>query len=74
MSQLQQRMAALVDEAGYRRDEPIVVGMQHGGRPPILLAQGLTLNGEPLGATTLAYMASLSKQMTAACAAQLAQR
>ncbi|MFI9597874.1 serine hydrolase domain-containing protein [Nonomuraea sp. NPDC052265] len=74
MSQLQQRLSALVDEAGYRRDEPIVVGMQHGGRPPVLLAQGLTLNGEPLGATTLAYMASLSKQMTAACAAQLAQQ
>ncbi|MDX3108046.1 serine hydrolase domain-containing protein [Nonomuraea angiospora] len=74
MSQLQQRMAALVDEAGYRRDEPIVVGMQHGDRPPILLAQGLTLTGEPLGAATLAYTASLSKQMTAACAAQLAQQ
>ncbi|WP_157383024.1 serine hydrolase domain-containing protein [Nonomuraea coxensis] len=74
MSQLQQRMAALVHEVGYRRDEPIVVGMQHGGRPPILLAQGLTLGGEPLGATTLAYAASLSKQMTAACAAQLAQQ
>ncbi|MER6579126.1 serine hydrolase domain-containing protein [Nonomuraea sp. NPDC001023] len=41
---------------------------------PVLLAQGLTLNGGPLGATTLAYMASLSKQMTAACAAQLAQQ
>jgi CubicO group peptidase (beta-lactamase class C family) len=67
-------MVALVDRAGYRRDEPIVVGIQHGGGPPILLAQGLTLSGEPLGATTLTYAASLSKQMTAACAARLVQQ
>ncbi|WP_433434974.1 serine hydrolase domain-containing protein [Nonomuraea sp. CA-141351] len=74
MSQPQQRMATLVDRAGYRGDEPIVVGMQQRGKPPVLLAQGLTLGGEPLDATTVAYAASLSKQMTAACAAQLAQR
>ncbi|GAA3660501.1 hypothetical protein GCM10022224_024850 [Nonomuraea antimicrobica] len=67
-------MAALADRSGYRRDEPIVVGIQHGRRPPVLLSQGLTLSGDPLGPTTLVYAASLSKQMTAACAAQLVRR
>ncbi|MFC4015403.1 serine hydrolase domain-containing protein [Nonomuraea purpurea] len=60
-------MTALVSEAGYRSDEPIVVGMRRRGAPPILLAQGLT-------GTTVTYAASLSKQMTAACAALLVQR
>ncbi|MFI7615471.1 serine hydrolase domain-containing protein [Nonomuraea terrae] len=62
---MQQRMTALVAEAGYRTDEPIVVGTQKHGSV-IQLAQGLTV-------TTPAYVASLSKQMTAACAALLAQ-
>ncbi|MET7335788.1 serine hydrolase domain-containing protein [Nonomuraea sp. NPDC005650] len=57
-------MTALLSGAGYRGDEPIVVGMRRRGTPPVLLAQGLT-------ATTIAYAASLSKQMTAACAALL---
>lgn len=73
MSQLHQRMTALISEAGYRSDEPIVVGMQQRGAPPVLLAQGLTATDEPVIATTPAYAASLSKQMTAACAALLAQ-
>ncbi|MEV6149173.1 serine hydrolase domain-containing protein [Nonomuraea sp. NPDC052129] len=66
-------MATLVSEAGYRSDEPIVVGIQQGGAPPVLLAQGLSSTGGPVTAATLAYAASLSKQMTAACAALLAQ-
>ncbi|MCA2226961.1 serine hydrolase domain-containing protein [Nonomuraea aurantiaca] len=67
-------MATLVSEAGYRSDEPIVVGMRQGGTPPVLLAHGLSSTGGPVTAATLAYAASLSKQMTAACAALLAQR
>lgn len=74
MSQLPQRMTALISEAGYRSDEPIVVGLRQRGAPPILLAQGRTSTSEPATATTLAYAASLSKQMTAACAALLAQQ
>jgi CubicO group peptidase (beta-lactamase class C family) len=74
MSQLRQRMAACVEDAGYRSDEPIVAGIQRAGGPPVLTAQGLTADGEPLGGATLTYAASLSKQMTAACAAQLARR
>ncbi|MFI7134168.1 serine hydrolase domain-containing protein [Nonomuraea sp. NPDC050153] len=71
MSQSHRRMTALVSGAGYRSHEPIVVGVRRRGTPPILLAQGLTATGEPVTATTLAYAASLSKQMTAACAALL---
>ncbi|MFD8534148.1 serine hydrolase domain-containing protein [Streptosporangium canum] len=71
--QLQPRMTALIKGAGYRSDEPIVVGIQQRGAPPILRAQGLISSGEPLTATTLIYAASLSKQMTAACAALFAQ-
>ncbi|GAA3219068.1 serine hydrolase domain-containing protein [Nonomuraea helvata] len=74
MSQLHQRMTALVAEAGYRSDEPIAVGMRQRDAPPVLLAQGMTSASEPVTATTLAYAASLSKQMTAACAALLARR
>ncbi|MBN6055333.1 beta-lactamase family protein, partial [Nonomuraea sp. RK-328] len=74
VSQLQQRMTALISGAGYRSDEPIVVGIQQHDAPPVLLAQGLTSTSEPVTATTLMYAASLSKQMTAACAALLARR
>ncbi|WP_433519892.1 serine hydrolase domain-containing protein [Nonomuraea sp. CA-143628] len=70
---MHQRITTLISEAGYRSDEPIVVGMQQGGAPPVLLAQGLSATGGSVTATTLAYAASLSKQMTAACAALLAQ-
>ncbi|MFD8565136.1 serine hydrolase domain-containing protein [Streptosporangium canum] len=73
MSQLHQRMTTLISEAGYHGDEPIMVGMHQSGAPPILLAQGLTSTGGPVTATMLTYAASLSKQMTAACAALLAQ-
>ncbi|GAA2317337.1 serine hydrolase domain-containing protein [Nonomuraea roseoviolacea subsp. roseoviolacea] len=65
------RLTAVVSEAGYRDDEPLVAGIRRRGAPPVLLAQGLTAAGEPMTATTLLYAASLSKQMTAACAALL---
>ncbi|NUW46515.1 serine hydrolase domain-containing protein [Nonomuraea rhodomycinica] len=64
-------MSALVSAIGYREDEPLVAGIRRRGAPPLLLAQGLTFTGEPMTATTLVYAASLSKQMTAACAALL---
>jgi CubicO group peptidase (beta-lactamase class C family) len=71
---LYQRIAALINAAGYRRDEPIVVGVQKRPAAPVFVAQGLTRTGDPLSGTTLVYTASLSKQMTAACAALLVQR
>ncbi|WP_327092147.1 beta-lactamase family protein [Nonomuraea sp. NBC_01738] len=63
------RLHALISAAGYTGDEPIAVGIQHGDAPP-----ALATHGEPLTATTLTYAASLSKQMTAACAALLTRR
>ncbi|MEU1728887.1 serine hydrolase domain-containing protein [Nonomuraea sp. NPDC005692] len=71
MSELHRRTAALVSEAGYRDDEPIVAGIHRRGAPPVLVARGVTASGEPMSATTVFYAASLSKQMTAACAALL---
>ncbi|MEZ7130508.1 serine hydrolase domain-containing protein [Nonomuraea sp. AD125B] len=67
MSQLHQRVTALLSEAGYRGDEPLAVGLERRGLPPFSLTRGLT-------ATTPVYAASLSKQMTAACAALLVRQ
>jgi CubicO group peptidase (beta-lactamase class C family) len=71
MSPLERRMTALIAEAGYRAEEPIMVGLWQQGASPLFVGQGRTAMGEPVTATTLAYAASLSKQMTAACAALL---
>jgi CubicO group peptidase (beta-lactamase class C family) len=73
MTRLGRRMTVLIAEAGYRADEPIVVGLQQQAAPPLFVTQGRTSSGDPATATTLAYAASLSKQMTAACAALLTQ-
>ncbi|MEV0380309.1 serine hydrolase domain-containing protein [Nonomuraea sp. NPDC050643] len=66
-SSQQQRLAALALEAGYREDEPLVVGVQLRDEPPTFHAQGLT-------PTSLVYAASLSKQVTAACVALLVRQ
>jgi CubicO group peptidase (beta-lactamase class C family) len=71
---LRHRVAALLGAAGYGRAEPVVVGVQRRNAAPLFVAQGRTRTGEPLGGTTLVYTASLSKQITAACAALLARR
>ncbi|MGP3960191.1 serine hydrolase domain-containing protein [Nonomuraea sp. 3N208] len=68
------RLRRRIAEAGYGRDEPLVLGLWQGDGPPVFHAQGLTATGETLTATTLVYAASLSKQITAACAALLVQQ
>jgi CubicO group peptidase (beta-lactamase class C family) len=73
-ARLRQRVVTLVSAVGYGLEEPIVIGVRQPGAAPFFLAQGLTSAGEPLSGTTLIYAASLSKQMTAACAALLVQR
>ncbi|MEW1843269.1 serine hydrolase domain-containing protein [Nonomuraea angiospora] len=73
MPRPEKRIEALVAEAGYRHDEPIVVGLQHRNNAPTFHAQGLTARRDTLSATTPVYAASLSKQMTAACVALLVQ-
>lgn len=64
-------LGALVARSGYRREEPVVVGVQHRGGPPGFWCQGRLSDGAPPAASTLAYAASLSKQVTAAAAALL---
>lgn len=61
----------LIEQARYTTDQPIVVGIQHRGAPPVFLAHGSTSTGKPLTASTPVYAASLAKQITAACAALL---
>jgi CubicO group peptidase (beta-lactamase class C family) len=71
MSPLAEQLPALVAGAGYGRREPVMVGVHRQGRVPAFAARGVTGAGEPLSPATLAYTASLSKQITAACAALL---
>jgi CubicO group peptidase (beta-lactamase class C family) len=61
----------LVAAAGYGSQEPVIVAVHRQGHSPVFVAQGVTGAGEPLSAATVTYTASLSKQITAACAAVL---
>lgn len=70
---LTEDLAACVAEAGYTGKEPIVVGLHRRGEEPAFYAQGLTGTGQALGSSTVVYGASLAKQITAGCAALLAQ-
>jgi CubicO group peptidase (beta-lactamase class C family) len=69
-----QALPALVEQAGYGADDPLVVGVRQAGRPAFYLARGRTASGEPLTAGTLVCTASLSKQVTAACVALLGRQ
>ncbi|BCJ49176.1 hypothetical protein Asp14428_06510 [Actinoplanes sp. NBRC 14428] len=60
----QDRIAALVAQAGYGTGDAVVAGVRRGSDPPVFVAQGIA-------AGTVLYTASLSKQVTAACAALL---
>lgn len=71
MHALADRLAALIAGAGYGSREPVIAGVHGQGCPPVFAAQGMTAAGEPAGPATLAYAASLSKQITAGCAALL---
>jgi CubicO group peptidase (beta-lactamase class C family) len=71
MSTLTERLTVAIADAGYGTDEPVITGVHRQGRTPVFVAQGLTGAGQPVSAVTVAYAASLSKQITAACAAVL---
>lgn len=66
-----ERLKGLIAAAGYGSREPVIAGVQGQDGPPEFAAQGLTGAGQPAGPDTLAYAASLSKQITAGCAALL---
>jgi CubicO group peptidase (beta-lactamase class C family) len=69
--QATEQLRTLIAGAGYGQWEPVIVGVHGQGRPPVFAAQGVTGAGEPADPDTLAYAASLSKQITAGCAALL---
>ncbi|GAA5178628.1 serine hydrolase domain-containing protein [Rugosimonospora acidiphila] len=71
---MRQTIEALIRRAGYGPHEPIVVGARRAGADPVFVATGRTRDGAGLRADTLVYAASLSKQLTAACAALLVTR
>lgn len=71
---LRDRIAALVELAGYGSRDPFVFGVRQGGAPAIFLTGGPIPGGKPLTVGTVVYTASLSKQITAACAALLVRR
>jgi CubicO group peptidase (beta-lactamase class C family) len=73
-TRLRERTAALTALAGYGAHDPLMIGVQQDGAPPVFLIGGLTAAGEPLTAGTIVYTASLSKQITAACAALLVRQ
>ncbi|MFG1609128.1 serine hydrolase domain-containing protein [Actinoplanes sp. NPDC049265] len=55
----------MIELAGYGPEEPVVVGVRQGDGPPEFVSHA------PLTADTIVYIASLGKQITAACAAML---
>ncbi|GAA2638598.1 serine hydrolase domain-containing protein [Paractinoplanes durhamensis] len=63
---LPERAAALIASAGYGAGDRVVVGLRHGAAPPVYVS-----HGEPF---TTACVASVSKQMTAACVALLVRQ
>ncbi|MEU8613452.1 serine hydrolase domain-containing protein [Actinoplanes sp. NPDC048791] len=58
----------MIRHAGYGNEEPLIVGTRRAGGPPVYSAQG------GLTADTAVPVASLSKQITAACVALLGQQ
>ena len=65
---------APLELAGYGPQDPVVVGVQRDGAPPVFSSTGRTATGTELTAGTVVYTASLSKQITAACAALLVRQ
>lgn len=64
-------IAALIARAGYRPEEPVLVAVQRGSGPATVVVQASAGQRAPVTADDRCYIASLSKQFTAACAALL---
>ena len=60
-----------VIDAGYGSNEPVIVGVEQRGHGPELFVQGATRTHEALSPDATVYVASLAKQLTAACLALL---
>ena len=70
---LPSRIDELVHQAGYADNTPLAAGVIVRSQEPIFFAQGATRAGAPFGVDSVAYAASVSKQITGACAALLEQ-
>jgi len=65
-------LAQVALTSGYAQDDPLVVGVRRGGRPAYLMRGCLPMAGGGTAAASrdsLFYVASLAKQVTAACVA-----
>src|SRR5215207_1750686 len=65
-------LAQVALASGYAQDDPLVVGVRRGGRPAYLMRGCLPMaDGGTAAASrdSLFYVASLAKQVTAACVA-----
>jgi CubicO group peptidase (beta-lactamase class C family) len=71
--QLRQQVVAVARQAGYGPEEPLLVGVLKGDGSPLVVAQG-SLAGAAMDVSAVVYAASLSKQITAVCAAMLVTR
>jgi CubicO group peptidase (beta-lactamase class C family) len=65
-------IAEAVRAVDYAADTPLAIGVSRGDREPLFFAQGAGLDGGAFGVASVAYAASLAKQITGACAALLA--
>ena len=64
-------IASLIARAGYRPEEPVLVAVRRGSGPATVVVQASAGHRGPTTADDRCYIASLSKQFTAACAALL---
>ncbi|MEV6494185.1 serine hydrolase domain-containing protein, partial [Actinoplanes sp. NPDC051633] len=64
-------LAQVAQASGYAPDDPLVIGVRRGGRPAYLTRGCLPVSGGTVaaGRDSLFYVASLAKQVTAACVA-----
>lgn len=65
------RIAEFVRDAGYAEDTSLAVGMSWRSQEPAFFAQGAGHAAKPFGPKSVAYAASVSKQLSGACAALL---
>lgn len=71
MAEARAPVPELVRAAGYGPQHPVLVGYQWGDGRPRFQTQGHAPGGAELQSDTVVYVASLAKQVTAACAALL---
>jgi CubicO group peptidase (beta-lactamase class C family) len=66
-------VAEMVRAAGYAVETPLAIGLSTGDER-VVVAQGVGRDGAAFGVESVAYAASLAKQITGACAALLERR